>query len=381
MSDFYVEKGGKKLRCGFTTGSCAAAAAKAALKMLLSKEEISNVSVATPGGITYIAEITDISRDDIEGTVSCAVVKDGGDDPDATSGMKIFACVRLNDTKEIIIEGGEGIGRVTKPGLDRKVGDAAINTVPLGMIDANLREVFKEYGISGVGATVIISAPEGAERAMKTFNPKLGIEGGISILGTTGIVEPMSDKAIVDTIRAELNINAAKGRNGIIAAPGNYGLKFLKDLFDVDEEDVVMSSNYIYDTVKMTADMGFEELLFVGHIGKLIKVADGIKNTHSSYGDHRMEIIADIAEPFVKDRPEILTEINECVMTEAAIRILDEAGLKRRVFDLVAIKVKENMEKWSDGRLKVETILFSNEQKFLAETKEAKKMLERRKGE
>ncbi|WP_051209553.1 cobalt-precorrin-5B (C(1))-methyltransferase CbiD [Butyrivibrio sp. WCD3002] len=373
MSDIFIEKGGKKLRCGFTTGSCATAASKAALLMLLTGENLHHVSITTPKGITYNAEIVDIHRNDALEYVSCAVIKDGGDDPDVTSGAKIFASVCLTDEEGVEIDGGEGVGRVTKPGLDQPIGEAAINSVPRKMIRENLEEVLSLRGITGKGVRAVISVPDGEFIARKTFNPKLGIVGGISILGTTGIVEPMSDTAIVETIKTEISVRKAEGREILLAAPGNYGLTFLHEVYGIDESIAVMSSNFVYDTVKNAVDSGFSKLLFVGHIGKLVKIAGGIKNTHSMYGDHRMEILSeiviDVAGHGIEDR------ILSCVMTDEAVKIINEEGIGDLVFDEMVSRIKRNMEEWSEGRIRAEVIVFSNENTELVATKNAHEWL------
>lgn len=375
-NNIYIEKGGKKLRCGFTTGSCAAAAAKAALVMLLDDKEIHSVSIVTPKGPTFLAELVDIERSEEE--VSCAVVKDGGDDPDVTSGMKIYANVSLNDDAEIRIIGGSGVGRVTKPGLDQPVGEAAINSVPRKMIRENILEVLRGHGLENRGVTVTVSAPGGEEVSKKTFNPKLGIIGGISILGTTGIVEPMSDEAILATIRTEINVRAAEGAEILLIAPGNYGLKFLHDEYGIDDKKAVMCSNFVYDTVRMAADAGFTKLLFCGHLGKLVKVSAGIKNTHSAYGDHRMEILTDLVK-YVSDKSmdtyDLCARLMECVMTDEAVRLITEAGLKDKVFDEMAARIKAHMEEWGQGELSVEIIVFSNDYTGLVSTRGADKFL------
>ncbi|WP_243111839.1 cobalt-precorrin-5B (C(1))-methyltransferase CbiD [Butyrivibrio sp. CB08] len=392
MSELYIEKGGKKLRCGYTTGSCAAAASKAALIMLLDGTEVRNVKIITPKGIEYVAEIEDITRDEAARAVSCAVVKDGGDDPDATNGMKIYATVTIAETAAdgesadfqadgenvVEIDGGEGIGRVTRPGLDQPIGEAAINSVPRKMITEAVMEVLKERNLSGLKVSIVISAPEGQVVAEKTFNPKLGIVGGISILGTTGIVEPMSDEAILATIKAEISIRKAEGNKVLLMAPGNYGLKFLADTYGVLEDMAVMCSNFVYDTLEYAREAGFKEVLFVGHLGKLVKVAGGVKNTHSAYGDRRMEILAEATRSLLPegDGP-ILDDILSCVMTDEAVRIITEAGLKEPVFSEIARRIKGCMEDWMDGQVKVETIVFSNDYTKLVETDGAADMMER----
>ena len=381
MEELYTYKDDKKLRCGYTTGSCAAAAAKAALMMLLGGDDISQVSILTPKGVTYIAEIVDAQRG--PGSVSCSVIKDGGDDIDATDGMKIRAEVTLSDDGKIVIDGGTGIGRVTKPGLDQPVGASAINSVPRKMIRENIEEVLKSFKASDKGATVIISAPEGEKVAQKTFNPKLGIVGGISILGTTGIVEPMSDEGILGTIRAQISMQKALGKKILLMAPGNYGLKFIKDEFGIDEDRAVLCSNFVYDTLKFAEDAGFKELLFVGHLGKLVKVAGGIKNTHSKYGDHRMEILEKISSEYVSDEEfkELKRLLDECVMTDEALRIIDSFGCRDKVFYRVADSIKENMLSWTDEKVNVETIIFADGYSFLSESAGAKEMLIKIKGE
>lgn len=365
-------------RFGFTTGSCAAAAAKAALLMILENEEIHNASVMTPKGIAFNAEILDIKRDDTQKRASCAVIKDGGDDPDVTTGAYIYAEVTLTDDDKIEIDGGEGVGRVTRPGLDRAVGEAAINSVPRAMISENLREVLTQKGLENKGARVVISVPGGNDIAKKTFNPKLGIVGGISILGTTGIVEPMSDRAILETIKTEINVVKAEGGSVIVAAPGNMGIAFLHDKYGLSERDVVMTSNFVYDSVKEIEAAGFKKLLFAGHLGKLIKVAGGIKNTHSMYGDHRMEILSSIAKEKLPADTYERTEkdLLSCVSTNKAAEILKEAGFDKEVFDEVADRIKRNLESWSDFSLSAEVIVFSGEEEVLAATKGAKAFLE-----
>ena len=386
MKGLYIEKGGKKLRCGYTTGSCAAAASKAALIMLLDGIDVTNVKIITPKGIDYVAEIEDIKRDPDNRSVSCAVVKDGGDDPDATSGMKIYATVTMESVGTVLfgesvveIEGGYGIGRVTRPGLDQPIGNAAINSVPRKMIEESILEVLRDRGITGRQVKVIISAPEGESVAQKTFNPKLGITGGISILGTTGIVEPMSDEAILATIRTEISIRKAEGRKVLLMAPGNYGLKFLSDNYGITEDDAVTCSNFVYDSLKYAQEAGFNEVLFVGHLGKLIKVAGGIKNTHSAFGDHRMEILSDITKALLPEGADVglLEEIQDCVMTDAALSLITEAGLRQQVAKEIAGRIKRYMESWTEGNVSVETIVFSGDYEELVESPGAGRFMEK----
>ena len=358
----YVEKDGKRLRRGFTTGSCAAAAATAAAQMLMTGEIVEMVQIQTPGGPVYNAQILDAEILEKAGpsgrtrtSCRCAVLKDGGDDPDITTGTRIVAEVSLSDEPGITIDGGAGIGRVTKPGLDQPVGQAAINRIPRQMIAENVGKILREWQNmrnAPKGLHVVISAPDGEAIAEKTFNPKLGIVGGISILGTTGIVEPMSDRAIVETIRAQMRVQKAQGRRYVIAAPGNYGLAFLQEQYGLErngqeqinrerngqenareaaETTVVQISNFAGEAVEMAAELGFEGFLLAGHIGKLVKVAGGAPNTHSKYGDRRMETLWEMAAVFCpeENRESLRKEILECVMTDAALEVLDSHGLKQ----------------------------------------------------
>jgi cobalt-precorrin-5B (C1)-methyltransferase len=342
-------------------------------------KDIEYVNIMTPKGIPYYAEIVNVVRDESGKKVTCSVIKDGGDDPDVTTGAYIEVSVRIVDEPGIVIDGGKGVGRVTKPGLDQPIGEAAINSVPRKMIEENLNEVLKERNAGNTGLEVIVSVPGGERIAEKTFNPKLGIVGGISILGTTGIVEPMSEKAIVDTIRTEMRVRKAEGRQVLLAAPGNYGITFLSEKCGIDKDIAVMTSNFVYDSVMIAKEEGFSEMVFAGHIGKLVKVAGGIKNTHSRYGDHRMEILTDITGMFScgKEFDELKEKLAECVMTDEAVRIITEAGLADKVFPKMASLIKENMEKWAEGMLKVEVIVFSNEYTELVSTVNAHEYLER----
>ncbi len=383
----YVEKDGKRLRRGFTTGSCAAAAATAAAQMLMTGEIVEMVQIQTPGGPVYNAQILDaeiLEKAWPSGrkrtSCRCAVLKDGGDDPDITTGTRIVAEVSLSDEPGITIDGGAGIGRVTKPGLDQPVGQAAINRIPRQMIAENVGKILREWQNmrnAPKGLHVVISAPDGEAIAEKTFNPKLGIVGGISILGTTGIVEPMSDRAIVETIRAQMRVQKAQGRRYVIAAPGNYGLAFLQEQHNLDESNAVQISNFVGEAVEMAADLGFEGFLLAGHIGKLVKVAGGAPNTHSKYGDRRMETLWEMAAVFCpeENRESLRKEILECVMTDAALEVLDSHGLKEKTAQEMARRICANLVQWSGGRLRAETIVFSHQNRELVRSQGAEEMI------
>ena len=369
------------MRYGFTTGSCAAAASKAATYMLLTGKLKQNIIIQTPKGILFHAEILEVTRSERE--VACAVRKDGGDDPDITSGALIFSTVRFADEKEKILEqhngqlsgiraesvqgkravihidGGKGVGRVTKPGLDQSVGNAAINHVPREMIEKEVQEVCALADFSGE-LYVTISVPDGERLAEQTFNPRLGIVGGISILGTSGIVEPMSSQALLDTIKVELNQKKAEGYGIAAVSPGNYGLDYMKKTYDYDLDRSVKCSNFIGDTIDMAVAIGFEKMLLTGHIGKLVKMAGGIMNTHSKEGDCRMELLVAASVRNQVPYP-VLEEILQCVTTEEAVRKLDACGKKDAVMQDLLSKIMFYLNKRAAGKMQIEVILYSNE--------------------
>ncbi len=373
----------KELRKGFTTGSCGAAAAKAALYMLLTGSVKDEIEIITPGGAVFRTEVKDIFR---EGNrVRCAVVKDGGDDPDVTTGLHVTAEVRAEERAdgalEIRIEGGPGVGRVTLPGLDQPVGNAAINRVPRQMIEKELSEVAELLDFRG-RIRVILSVPGGEAAAERTFNPRLGIEGGISILGTTGIVEPMSTRAILDTIRVELNQRKALGDRIAAVSPGNYGLNFMKETYGYDLNRSVKCSNYVGDTVDMVREMDFRGMLLTGHIGKLIKVSGGIMNTHSKEGDARMELLA-AGVIRAGGSMDTLRGILNCRVTEEALGIIqaESPALLRKSMESVMDRILYYLRKRAGEGLPVECILYSNEFGLLAASPGAMDMLEKlRKG-
>lgn len=225
------------------------------------------------------------------GAACCCVTKDGGDDVDATHGLPICARVEAIAGEGILLQGGSGVGRVTRPGLDQPVGEWAINHIPRQMIREAVDAVRRELDEPG-GLCVTIFVPGGEEAARKTFNPHLGIEGGISILGTSGIVEPMSVKAIVETTALELRQAAASGARRMVLTPGNYGMEFLArgGVALPAGVPVVRCSNFIGEALDGAGAEGFSSVLLVGHIGKLVKLAGGIMNTHSRWADGRAEL-------------------------------------------------------------------------------------------
>lgn len=378
MNEFIIQDG-KKLRLGYTTGSCAAAASKAAAYMLLSGRRKEHISLETPKGITLELDIEDIET--AENAVSCAVRKDAGDDPDITDGALVYSRVGFCREPGVHIDGGRGVGRVTKPGLDQPVGSAAINSVPRSMISRNVEEVMKLFDCRE-GLNVVISIPDGEELAKKTFNPRLGIVGGISVLGTTGIVEPMSEKALVDTIRAELSQRRAMGCENVLLTPGNYGAEFIKTALRIDPETAVQTSNFIGDSLDICRELGFGRVLLIGHIGKLVKLAGNMMNTHSKYGDCRMEIIAAHAAAAGADN-KLVADILGSVACDEAVRLMREAdpALERAALDSVTKRAQANLARRAGDEMGVEMIMFSKEYGILGETGNARGYLNIIRGE
>lgn len=346
----YTEQNGKKLRYGYTTGSCAAAASKAAVLALFRDEAMDYMTIDTPKGWVIDIEVMHVQRNTREATAY--VVKDAGDDPDVTHGIKVFATAICNTTGTIDIEGGIGVGRVTKKGLPIAPGNAAINPVPRAMIRKEVAKVLPE----GKGVTLIIFIPEGVTVAQKTFNPKLGILGGISVLGTSGIVEPMSEEAFKASLKVELSVLRAQGRDKLIFVFGNFGRDYLGPA--VPEDCLQKTSNFVGDMLTAAADLGFKEILYVGHAGKMVKVAGGMANTHSKYGDNRMTTMADCGKTvgLRKSQQEELLGANT---TDEAIAMLEAIGAKERVLKEVVRRCKDQCEAMSGHRLRVECLIFT----------------------
>ena len=374
----YVTVDGKELRLGYTTGSCAAAASKAAAIMLLTGKEVQLIRLLTPKGLELELEVEDITTE--KDAVSCAIRKDSGDDPDVTHGALVYSRVSFTDEPGVHIDGGIGVGRVTKPGLDQPVGNAAINSTPRRMIRENLEEVMEMTSYEG-GLEVMISIPKGVELAKKTFNPRLGIEGGISVIGTTGIVEPMSEKALTDTIMLELRQKRELGYEYALLTPGNYGSDFIRDGLGLDPEWAVQTSNFIGDSIDMCVKLGFKGALLIGHIGKLVKIAGNMMNTHSKYGDCRMEILGSAAAAFGV-KPETAEYILGCAACDEAVRVLREEGIDRDTLDLVSSRIEHNLDsrafKACEEGQEFETgaIMFSKEYGLLGETSGARSLLD-----
>ena len=336
LFEHYVRSGQKLLRCGYTTGTCAALGAAGAARLLLTGRTPETVALRTPKGI--VVEVEPIfCRLSGEGA-ECAIRKDGGDDVDVTTGLPVIASVALRPelSGEVRIHGGEGVGRVTKPGLDQPVGEAAINHVPRAMIKEALEKEAESAGYAG-GFDVTISIEGGAETAKRTFNPHMGVEGGLSVLGTSGIVEPMSQQAILDTIQLEMGQAAlrAVSPRRLILAPGNYGLDYLHEKMPALKNiPVVKTSNFIGDTMDMAAASKFEQVVLVGHIGKLVKLAGGVMNTHSRTADCRTELLCAHAALCGASR-DVCAALMDAATTDACMEILDKAEMREPVLSKI----------------------------------------------
>ncbi len=356
IEDYYITKNNRKLRYGYTTGTCAAAASKAAAMAMVTGMIPDSIEIDTPKGIHLTLKVSGSFKG--KNAALCTVLKDSGDDPDVTNGMPVCALVSFSDTDGVIIEGGEGVGRVTKPGLWQAVGEAAINRVPRQMITDELQSIIEDFEIKGGFKTEII-LPKGRELANRTFNPRLGIEGGLSVLGTSGIVEPMSEEAIVESIHIELKQKRSGRTSPVIITPGNYGADFVKSLIDIKDEEVVKCSNFVGLTIDMLNELKYEEVLFIAHIGKFIKVAGGIMNTHSKEADSRMEILAAAAIQAGIER-EGAAKILSCVNTDDGLAVLKENGLMEKTMEIVGNKIDFYLNNRSYGNFKLGAVIFSN---------------------
>lgn len=375
MKTKYIDSTHGKMAYGYTTGSCSAAAAKAAVYRQLGKLTLAELAIDTPKGWQLTLPIIqqeelelkklDVSWFQGEEIVTCAVKKNAGDDPDVTNGILVYASVSCKpcllpncNALQVIIEGGVGVGRVTVAGLNQPVGATAINQTPRDMITAEVTRVCEELEFRGI-VRVLISIPEGVALAEKTMNGRLGITGGISILGTSGIVEPMSKQALLDTIQVELQVQKEKGVRQLVIAPGNMGMDFMKEAYHYDLNQAVKCSNFVGETIDMAVGLGFSGIVYVGNIGKAIKLAGGIMNTHSKDADARMEILAScsiLAGAGIEEAKQILTSVT----TEEALQYVQNAAW---FADMLAILIKR-MESYLQHRagkdIRIGVLTFSS---------------------
>ena len=369
--EVYLPVGKEKLRCGYTTGTCAAAAAAGAARLLLTGELLPAVRVDTPAGITVEAELLDHAAG--PDWAACVVRKDGGDDPDVTDGALICARVERRDIPGVAIDGGTGVGRVTRPGLDQPVGAAAINSTPRRMIERMVKQVMAGADYAG-GLAVTISVPEGERLAARTFNPRLGIQGGISILGTSGIVRPMSEAALIDSLYLEQDMAKAAGVNDLLMTPGNYGDSFAEDTLGLDLTHRCTCSNYVGHAIDHAAALGFSSLLLVGHLGKLIKVAAGNMNTHSKVADGRRETLTAHAA-LAGGSPELLRALFDSPTTDAGVELLKNAGLLEPVMASIGAALEEQLRHRAGPELEIQAVFFSNQYGMLGKTSGAEALL------
>ena len=368
--ELYTYVNNKRLRRGHTTGTCAAAASKAAAEALLSRRPVDRVTIATPKGITLELPVEDLSFDSTH--ARCAVRKDGGDDIDATHGTLVYSDVTLTGSG-IDIDGGRGVGRVTRRGLDQPPGNAAINRVPRAMIREALEDVASSFSYGG-GFSAVISVPEGEGIAGKTFNPRLGIVGGISILGTSGIVEPMSETALIDTVKTEMNLRAAEGNRVLLVVPGNYGKDFSDNIPGIDADFAVKCSNFVGEMLDHACELGVDVVL-VSNLGKMVKLAAGIMNTHSRNADARMEVLAANAAVAGASMETVL-RVMECISTDDALEVLDAEGLIPRVCEVMMPKIEYHMNHRTGGAIRTSAVMFSSVYGLLGKTSLADGMLD-----
>ena len=375
--EHYIRSGQKLLRCGYTTGTCAALGAAGAARLLLTGHVPESVGLRTPKGI--VVEVApQFCRPTADGA-ECAIVKDGGDDIDATTGLPVVAAVTLlpDAPRTVTIDGGAGVGRVTKPGLDQPVGAAAINHVPRRMITDALHAEAEAAGYDG-GFDVMISIEGGEEAAKRTFNPHIGVEGGLSVLGTSGIVEPMSQQAILDTVQLEIHQAALREQSPkrLILAPGNYGLDYLaQNLPEYSSIPVVKCSNFMGDALDMAAAEQFAEVLLVGHIGKLVKLAGGIMNTHSRMADCRTELFCTHAALCGASQA-TCRALMDAATTDACLDILDAENLREPVLESLLQAIQLHLDRRVAGAFRVGAVLFSNQAGPLGQTETAAQLLQ-----
>lgn len=356
-----VVKDVKKYSCGFTTGTCAAAAATAAAIMLFSGKIVYKVYVKLPTGEMLLADIMD-QKFDVEG-VSCCVKKDSEDDPGVTGEVLIYAKVRLNPSNEICIEGGNGVGIVTQKGMTCPVGSAAINSVPREMISENIKKICDDYKYSG-GVNIVISVPGGEELAKKAIITRLGVTGGISITGTTGVVEPVNEKTFIDSLHVEMEVIREKGYTSLLAVPGIHAQSFIDKALGISGENSLKFCNYLGEILDFALELDFNEILIACHIGKIVKVAGGMMNTHSRNGDFRMEVFACYAALYGACR-ETVEEILSCITSEQVLEILEREDIEKLVINKISEKAEYYINKRVENKIRTKLIIYSNNKGIL----------------
>jgi len=330
------------LKRGFTTGTCATAAVKAALLKMLRKESPSEVDVVLPGGQFLTVPVEQITEQE-NGAVRVVIIKDAGDDPDQTHRARIFARVTKNRIGRIVFQAGEGVGTATQPGLQVAVGEPAINPVPRRMMIDAVREIVGESE-PDVGFDLEIGCENGEQIAKRTFNPRLGIQGGISILGTSGIVEPKSKAAFKASIEVYIRVALGDRPKEIVLAPGNLGQQFARSFLDLPTKSVVQMSNFIGFALECVERVLFEngyflpKLWLVGHPGKLAKVLGNVWDTHSSRSGSAVEAVLNVADEFgIKGK--IRDAMGSARSVEELIELLYRESFSHAFWSLVERKI------------------------------------------
>ena len=357
-----MESSEKQLRTGFTTGTCATAASKAALLSIINQKNIESVSVTLPKRSTI--EIKIESCDFSKNEAKCSVIKDGGDDPDVTHGAEIIVNLSLTNSKnEVEIEGGEGVGIVTKPGLGLEINKAAINPTPKKMIKENIQEVGKNI-LENNGVKIIISVPKGKELAPKTDNPRLGIVGGISILGTSGIVIPFSTASFAASIRQNLDVALAMGDKNVVLTTGGRSEDFAKKIIKLPEHCFVQMGDFSGYTIQQCAKKGIEKAFVVGFIGKLAKMATGVKQTHVKGSKVNMTFLAELAKKSGA-KEDVIQKIEKANTARHVLEIIKDSK-NNEFFNQVCMQVYSQMRNHSEQKIPIEAILFDFDGEVLA---------------
>ena len=344
------------LRTGYTTGTTATAATKAALYALIYGKPMEQVRISLPKGRTATLKIA-WTKNENDGRVTCAAIKDGGDDPDVTHGAQICSTVSFSkNASNIHIEGGKGVGRVTKPGLGLEIGRAAINPTPMKMLEQAVREVAGGQ-LEKRGIDIVISVPNGEEIAKKTDNPRLGIIGGISILGTTGLVLPYSTSSFAASIRQGLDVAAAMGADSVVLTTGGRSEDYARELFKLPDHCFIQMGDFVGYSMKQCANKeSIRNVIIAGFIGKLTKMAMGIKQTHVAGSHVDMEFMARLATE-CKAPLNVVEEIS----TANTARHVSEIIRKNKIvhyYDHICKKVYEQMHEHTKSQLQIEVILF-----------------------
>ena len=350
---------GKKrsLRTGYTTGTCVAAATKAALSTLVNGEKLARVNVSLPKDKNIIIDIAWIKYEN-ENSVTAAVIKDAGDDPDVTNGAEICVTVSFLETaNKFIIDGGIGVGRVTKPGLGLEIGKAAINPTPLKMIKQAIDEIIGQQN-NRYGLSVTISVPKGEEISKRTDNPRLGIIGGISILGTTGIVIPYSTASFAASIRQSIDVSKAMGSDSVILTTGGRSEDFARGIFgnSIADHAYIQIGDFIGFSIKQCAIKKIKKAYVIGFIGKLTKMAMGIKQTHVKGSHVDMNFLADLASRCGASN-EHIKKIKLANTARHVGELVDQFGINI-FYDVLCEEVYKHLSKYSPSELQIKIILL-----------------------